>query len=287
MNIYRYAALALITLASCNKTEVIEQNQSTDNDVVKFGIGTITRVIDSSWETGDEIGVFMDQSNSQFLGALGNNVLYKIGNSGTATTTLSSSTPIYYPQSGTVDIYAYYPYKEDYKSVVDVRDQSDLSEIDFMVAHIDALPKSKDAVNLKFEHKLARLNFKIKGSGAITNSQLRGLTTTLHGLASSATYDAKSKTLTKITSPSVPIVIKTAADGLSAEALIIPQLVYTTCAFLVPSYGSFNFGVGYVTYKSGYTYDYEITLYHPTTRSNTGEVANSVNIKLVKVYPTN
>ncbi len=285
MKRYIYAALALVVLASCNKIEELEPTQSPQDDVILLGAAAATRASDSSWAQGDKIGVFMNSSNSSSLGSLADNVLYTASNSGSSTE-LSSSTPLYYPQSGNVDIYAYYPYSSSYDGLIDVSDQSDLSKIDFMVAHVDDVAKSRDLIDLNFKHMLAKINITIKGEGAITTDRLKALTCDAHNIKSKARY-SQSEGLVATSEYASAFGVAVAANGQSAELLVVPDMTIPIFAFTVQGYGTFQVYAKTVTFKSGYTYDYEVTLTHPATRSADGEHTGTATMELVNEYPTN
>jgi uncharacterized protein (TIGR02145 family) len=139
-----------------------------------------TRVIDSHFEKGDAIGLYiMVQSSSSEYFCYANNVKFIYSASGE----FVSEKPLFYPEEGEIcDFLAYYPYDDnkvlettDIKVIVQAN-QSDIkafSTSDFLVAKNSGILASKEPVHLVFHHKLSYLNIRLRPEeGGYTTEEL-------------------------------------------------------------------------------------------------------------------
>lgn len=106
-----FLAFALVALASCSKSESVE---SVSDDMLQITSGIATRAVDQTWDSGDTIGVYMTETGSteDYIGEP--NTPYSTTSDGISAnfSVVSPSAPLYYPQSGNIDLMAYYPYVE-------------------------------------------------------------------------------------------------------------------------------------------------------------------------------
>lgn len=222
------SALAIAAMASCSKADsemdIINENE------LRITSSITTRASGDDWATEDKIGIYMSKTDGDF-GELGANRLYTTtaGNG-----VFSSTDPLFYPTSGTVDLLAYYPYDADtsfdptkYSVDVSSEKQKDLPKIDLMKATESELDKDDKSVELTFNHKLSNIVIEIENSTGFTKDDLKKVTVTLSGTKALASYD-----LTKVDSEAITfalatqpadIIIPTTNDGTKAEAIVIPQ----------------------------------------------------------------
>ncbi len=250
---------AAILAASCNDKE-LEVDESFDGEVT-FSSSISTRAIDSFWEVNDAIGVYMNETGGT-LGALGVNAEY-VTESGNGN--FSSTDPLYYPESGNVDFLAYYPYvdKSSFNATsygVDVSSQTDIAAIDLMVATATDVERSETAVKMNFEHKLASVVITVTVGDGWSLSDLVGTEIKLTGTDTEATYNLATDAI-KLGGSYDDITLNAAANGQSAEGIVIPQtLDNAKFELTTASSGTFEFDVNTTKFEVGTQYSYEVMI---------------------------
>lgn len=154
---------ALLTACS-NESDITEDDNTLVSPVfhTSIDVQASSRAYDATWESGDEIGVFMVEAGTYTIVEGQQNIKYTYStNSG-----FTSKTPIYFPANGsTVDFIAYYPYQETIDQdgpPIDISDQSSQKDIDFMYAQALSRNKNTPKINLVFSHKLAKIEVKLE-----------------------------------------------------------------------------------------------------------------------------
>ncbi len=193
-----FALLATSAVVGCTKDEGSGSYDSSNN-IATFSsqsIDTRTNDAGTSWEAGDQIGIFSDGFDTDY-----ENVAYKALSSANKTdfTLADDEDPILYPNvaesaSKTVDFYAYYPHSESVGSdglvTIDISEQGDLGAIDFMTAssmdNSYYLGKDYEDVEFEFVHKLSQIVLKISVNDNIT--YLKGLTARIEGIETQGKY---------------------------------------------------------------------------------------------------
>lgn len=214
----------LITLGSCSSDETL----ATERTDITFETGVAQRVMNTTWDAGDKIGVFMVKNGtgldaSGIVGG-GDNVAY------TTTTGNGTFTPtaggLKFPADGSaVDFIAYYPYTgslNNYTYAVDLTNQQHPSTIDLLYANdAKGFGKSSGAVRLNFRHQLARVELTIKSAD---NKQLTGVKVALNDQPLRATFDLNTGTFTQIDANRGTIAMNATSAGtlLTATAFILP-----------------------------------------------------------------
>ncbi len=250
---------AAILAASCNDKE-LEVDESFDGEVT-FSSSISTRAIDSFWEVNDAIGVYMNETGGT-LGALGVNAEYVTeGGNGN----FSSADPLYYPESGNVDFLAYYPYVDNasFNATsygVDVSSQTDIAAIDLMVATATDVERSETAVKMDFDHKLASVVITVTVGDGWSLSDLVGTEVKLTGTDTEATYNLATDAI-KLGGSYDDITLNAAANGQSAEGIVIPQtLDNAKFELTTASSGTFEFDVNTTKFEVGTQYSYEVMI---------------------------
>ncbi|MFR9621134.1 MAG: fimbrillin family protein [Rikenellaceae bacterium] len=272
------SALAVVAMVSCSKSDETSFTQ-TDAEV-RISSSIATRTIANTWEAGDQIGVYMTTNGSETKFDLGTNVLYTTVKTDGA---FASTTPLYFPSSGSVDLLAYYPYVAGTTETpfaitsypVSVATQTDQGAIDLMKSEVTGQSKSADAVVMKFDHKLSRIALTIKNGGGVTESELEGLVVTLSGTKTTATYDLPA-TSTPIAFDSetaaADITMLTAANGQSAEAIVIPQSDLSATLTFTTTDNTYSAAITTTEFVIGQEYNYTVTV------NNTGISISSPTI---------
>lgn len=249
-------ALAVVAMVSCEDAEKSLLNSRE----VWFTSEITTRASGTTWEKGDNIGVFMTKDTYELTG----NALYFNANEDGAMADFSSSSPIHYPKSGSVDFIAYYPYKSGTSLTsyaLDLTDQSDLDKIDLMVAIAKDKAKSIDAINLQFEHKLSNISVSIKVGEGLDSADLVGASVQLIGTKAMANYNLTSNEIDFGSAEIQDITLNTNDNGTQANGFVIPQTLYGVQ--IVISKGGESIFTGSLStdvFEAGQQYDYTATI---------------------------
>ncbi len=255
------AAAAMMMFASCDNNSNVDVPFDGE---VRITSGIATRASGTTWGGGDAIGVYMNLYQGD-LGALGANAEYTTA-SGDGN--FESTSPLYFPTEDNtpVDFLAYYPYVTDGSFDptaygVDVSNQGDLTLIDLMTASSTNVSRSSDAVSLEFYHKLSNIVINITPGSGLSESDFAGLTVTLSGTDTKAKYNLVSNQIT-LDGEVADITLNTAADGLSAEGIVIPQtLSGVKLSFSTTSYGTFEASItSTAEFEIGNQYVYNVTV---------------------------
>lgn len=261
------AIAATVILTSCDNNDGVDNSNRVALSVIS-GIATETtqtRVTGTSWDAGDAIGIFQLQGSN----TLNTNSKYV---SSTGTSAFSPATlgeTIYFPidASTSSDFIAYHPYKTGqtvFDYAVTVSDQSNQATIDLLVADkVTGKDKNAPAVAFNFKHRLSKVSLTIAAGNGIAPSDLEGIVITITGQQTAATYNINTFTLTP-SGAVQEITLKTAGDGLSSEAIILPaaattgrQLIFTLKTLNEPFIWDIP---NDKAFDSGVKYNYSITL---------------------------
>lgn len=199
-------ALALIAgaalLCACTQEDTPDAPDGGDRIPVTFSAGiesaAVTRTADggNTWLPTDHIGIIMARAGTDIYASGGNGILYDnteyaVGNIGTdrdgstATLTPASGNPTYYPRTGKVDFYAYYPYTakgdngekldEHYIYTIDLKDQSNPAAIDVLYAEAKDVARSRTPIELSFRHVFAKVTFNVKAGDGIATADIAAM----------------------------------------------------------------------------------------------------------------
>ncbi len=253
--------LALAALASCSK----EPQPSVVQSPLLLTSQIETRAFNTSWEMGDQIGVYMFKHQTQeTVGAA--NTLYSTPTDSAQADFTAQGTPLYYPQEGMVDIFAYYPYTDQMNGMeyaVDVNSQVDMSAIDLMVASKLGIPKSEDALPILFKHRLTKITVQLQPGEGVTSEQLADASITIAGLKTEATYNITTSSIT-LAGDAKPIALNVdglSANNLIAEGITIPQSSTIDIVITTSTYGEFKpLTFEAKEFAQGVKYTYTITV---------------------------
>jgi len=238
--VFLVSALAIAFVGCSNDDEIVDSNlQSKVALDVTAGIATETpqtRVSGTSWQTGDAIGIFQLQTGTTT--ALDANSKY-VNTTGSTFTPATPGETIYFPieTTPTSDFIAYYPYnvaQADFVYPVNVTSQSNQEAIDLLTADkVTGKDKNAPAVAFNFKHRLSKLELRLTAGNGIATSDLAGIVITVTSQRPRAAFDFNTGALTPLGTAQA-ITLKTAANGRTAEAIIIPaaastgrQLIFT------------------------------------------------------------
>ncbi|MFR9529535.1 MAG: fimbrillin family protein [Rikenellaceae bacterium] len=262
-----FAAVAIAAMVGCSKTESVEIDDWSGELRITSGIET--RASGTTWAKDDKIGVFMSNTGGTTAVGLHNSKYTTSSEISTADFTADTDvTPLYYPQSGDVDIVAHYPYNSS--ATVDsypicVADQSKLEEIDFMSTKVVEAVKSSSSLSLTFYHLLSQVKVVLEAGDGLTDTELESATVEISGTKVEATaeldYDTTASKPTanyNIDSETVAQKISTtAADG-TATFIVVPQMATVTFTISVDQVGDLVTPSQLLTFVSGNEHTYEI-----------------------------
>ncbi len=276
------ALTALLALASCSKEEI--KLPDSWNGELRISSGIATRASGTIWDDGDEIGVFMSETGTYNAVGTHNTKYATTSTIETATFTIDSEfAELYYPQSCNADIVAQYPYNENATVStypVDVADQSEPQTIDFMLAKMENVAKSKNPLNLKFYHMLSKLTIQLKAdeTDGLTDKHLKEATVTVDGTSFAATANVGYDKTKNIPTAEFEVDDEKKALSLTAENnvasfILVPQTADVVISVSVPNIGTFSVPAIAMTLTSSNEYNYTITVNSHSARI-TGSTIN-------------
>lgn len=253
----------------------------------------ITRAYDTSWESGDKIGLYAVQTNTTTLIDDGSsNVCYETGSSddthGNEYKPFTTSTPITLPATGDIDVYGYYPYSSGATTptavAVNVSNQDPQKSIDLMITgkvststHGGSTPISiaNPTCELLFQHRLTKLEFNLDLSEMVSVSTT---SLTIASQKTAATYNIYTDVLTFSgdANQTITAVVGTTTDALhkSFETIVLPNDASNNPAAdrtvtIVVDGRSYTFTIGNATsFDVGHKYVYNVKVYPFTIEVN-------------------
>ena len=231
-------AIALaIGISSCSD-DIPEQDISEEAGKMKiefsFSHPDATRATETSFESGDVVGVFLCESHLPL--ETGGNVLNneKLRFNGS---TWATSLPAYWDR-GLYNVYAYYPYKNNIESISDLsfeveRDQSGITSTgmngyeasDFMFASGKSITASASPVPLNFKHIMSKLTIRLIKGEEYEGELPSTATVVLHNVATKATIDLAAGVATKDMYAEPKSIIARQASATSYTAIVVPQRI--------------------------------------------------------------
>lgn len=216
------AGLGVMTLAACSSLDD-DSTWDVNGGAVKFtSYISKHKASGTTWASGDQIGIYMKSSGTALADAAVQNRQYITDDRGNITAA-SAADAIYYPEEGTADFVAYYPYTANVSGTIlpiDVSDQSNLAAIDLLYSNnATGVSASTSAVNLGFSHQLANVVLTINADATIPTTV--GLEAAVSGVPTSATFDLATGTL-NVTQTTGTVNFQVNAAGTKAEAILVP-----------------------------------------------------------------
>ena len=245
--IYPAVTLLALSLAACNNEEITPNPDTRVALQVTNGIQT--RAYNTTWEAGDDIGIFGFTQGDASTEAYSNVRYVTTGGDGAFT---PDGTTIYLPTDGSsLDFVAYYPHATDLENgiyTVDVEDQSDQSTIDLMAAGTQTADQPGDGMAL---------------------SELTGMKVQLTNQQLKATFDVTQPDGEVVVGTNTPatLTLNTDADGTSSEGIVLPSANFDgmTIHLELSDEGSFfnwdlNNSQNADKFEAGKKYVYDITV---------------------------
>ena len=268
------ATLLLAACSSDSDTSVTNDGRRVALQVTGYIADTphgITRAHGTSWEAGDQIGLYAVNSNKTTPIDDGSNVCYSTTSGGeTAGSTFllfTTSTPIILPATGDIDVYGYYPYSSGATIPTSVDNGSTPISI------------NEPSCELLFQHRLTKLVFNLTFNdfGVINNTSL-----TIGSQKTTATYNIYTDILTYGSgeaNQTITAAVGSTKSGFDKtfEAIVLPNDADNNPAVdckvtIVVDGGSYSFTIirtGAATnntvltgpFAAGCKYEYNVTVY--------------------------
>ena len=224
---YLFIGMAVLMMTACNNDE--NETQVNDGRVaVSFAGGiTLTRATTDAWEANDGIGIYMLEHGTKTVahGAANRKYVTTAGNG--EFTPAGVEQTIYFPLNADekADFIAYYPQTDLTDDIykVDVSDQKTPADIDLLRSdNATGKDKSTNTVDLKFFHRLSRVEVELTAGEGVSDAELAGMSITLSKQPVKADFNVLQNTLTA-GQDLATLTLNTAADGKTASAIILPQ----------------------------------------------------------------
>lgn len=220
------ALTVLATLVSCHNDR--EECIVKSSNEVRLSSQILSRAINSQWESGDEVGVYMFSSSKNTVLDKSSNCKYFVSTGGDLTPATERD-KLYYPLNEAVDFIAYYPFDnvEDYTVDIDVSDQTHPEEIDFLYSNnLKGVTVTNETQSLEFNHLMSKLNFTIQAGTGVNAADLQGLTLKISNVVTDGVVSLVDGVVTcgeKKNEITTRIVSSTTSSLVQTEAIVIPQ----------------------------------------------------------------
>ena len=198
---YLFLAAAALALASCSNDDDFADRPGDGRVAVNFSGGiTLTRATGDAWDLNDGIGIYMVETGTQTVVDNAANRRYVTAAGDGRFSPASEDQTIYFPLDANdkVDFIAYYPQAAltGNTYAVDVTDQSVPSAIDLLWSNnATAKDKTVQTVDLKFYHRLSRVEVELKAGAGVSEAELAGTTVTLSNQPVKADFDVLQNTM--------------------------------------------------------------------------------------------
>jgi hypothetical protein len=285
-----------------------------DEDVVKSVDGRVpfcpvagceggTRLNGTTWETGDQIGVFAYNNEGALVSDVNANVRFLVNPQNNSCTAAHADSTIWLSNDETYSVVAYYPYSTTYVQNIPVQgvdqpgggtsyepayvindwaDQSDLSRLDLLWTSKSVITAYDADVSLQFAHQFSRvqINFTIDTeASSLTADSLVGMKVKLSGKNFLTLFDLKTGELSfgpmNQDSISFNVTHEENATTATAAAIVVPDAESSTSetrsiTVLLPNDGNrtFKFDVpSEIAFEKGKFYVWNVTFNTDATLS--------------------
>lgn len=237
-NIYKLVGLSLIVIgiASCSDDPVtqIEEQGGKAEMVFNFNYPDGTKATETAFEKNDMVGVFVSETLKplEIAGNVVNNEKLTFDGS-----SWSSKRPLYWDE-GEFNVFAYYPYLDEIKSITDLdfavkSDQRDSNESgisayeasDFLFASAKKLTAASNPVNLQFSHIMSKLTVKLIKGEEYDGEIPEKAEVTIHNTVTKATIDLAAGVATRNMYADKEIIRAKQTSPTSYTAIIVPQRI--------------------------------------------------------------
>ena len=198
---YLFIGMAALMIAACSNNE--NEPQVDDGRIAVSFAGEITlpRATTDTWEANDGIGIYMLEHGMKTVTDGATNRKYVTTAGDGKFTPAGTEQTIYFPLNADekVDFIAYYPQTDLTDDIykVDVSDQKAPADIDLLRSdNATGKDKSTNTVDLKFFHRLSRVEVELTAGEGVSDAELAGMGITLSKQPVAADFNVLQNTLT-------------------------------------------------------------------------------------------
>lgn len=228
-NLLYMGALSTLALMSCTNND--DNSEWYGSEGIVFTTAIQSRVSGNTWNTNDEVGIYMMNAGSGIEAATAQNKKYIAQTNGTLTAAPGNG--IYLPESGNVDFIAYYPYTTSVsgnKLAVNVSDQSNPAAIDLIYSNgtKGVAATTATTISLGFTHQLTKVTLNVTKDETIET--LNGLGVNIKGISTEGEFNLADGTLTATAGTNnkdVAMYIDAQGTTATATAIILPTAAST------------------------------------------------------------
>ncbi|WP_437920265.1 fimbrillin family protein [Sphingobacterium sp. LRF_L2] len=253
-----YFLLGVFSLSGCKQQDDLPMEMSDVALKISAQVANIGINNSNVWVDADELGLFMMTSGQSDLStALEYNRKYTYSAAGADF--ILSGQPIYYPNTGAVDLVAYAPYGQVNGNtlLLDLLDQHDVKAIDLLYANNNiGIAKRKEGVDLNFKHMLSKINFSLTAGSAVSPEALSSAQISLEGFSTEATFNLATGALANVQASS------TVNVGINRTAILLPHSGTSGRVLIIQLGGqqmNYTFPVT-DAFEQGKEYNYTITV---------------------------
>ena len=219
VTIVLFSSLTLIS--ACGS----ESDISTDAARVAFKATISQNGVVTSWEPGNQIGVYMTPAGKGVSNAY-NSARNLCFTTASSLGQFSSDTPLTYPaDESAVDFIAYYPYQANLSGTtvpIDISDQAQARQIDLLYSNnLQGRGATVSAPTLNFKHVLSEVTINISSTAGANLSTAQA---SLTGVPVKGTLDLTDGSVTVGSETAdIPLVLSEGTTARTAKVLLLPQ----------------------------------------------------------------
>lgn len=259
------AALSLLALTSCDKT----QNLEYEDGEIRFNLGLpATRATASAFESGDKVSLFAVEYDGETVAPVqvGGNFI----NNEALTfdgTKWSAGRKLYW-SGNPCDFYALYPYQPDMKSVDDypfevVTDQNDggYEASDLLFAKTEKVSRADGAVNLQFRHIFSKLIVKVEKGPKFEGEIPDDIVSHIYNTNVECSVSLNTGSVEKNAFGAKKTITMNKLSNELFEAVLVPQNIEKTTPLIELTMGGIAYLLDYsLSFRAGYAHTITVTL---------------------------
>lgn len=259
------SALVAMSFTACDSDVTVDENFGQEIRLNMIYPGQATRALDESFEADDLIGVYVTKSESglQLGGNEVNNQAFRY--SGSSWTAVRSV----YWNSGTHDVYAYYPYSEaindienySFKVEQDQSTHTAYTKSDFMWASKTKVEGTSSAIDMQFAHKMSSVIVQLNKGESYTGNIPDNAEVYIYSTVTDAVIDLSTGDVTKDSYAGENTIKCLKLDDGKYTAIVVPQSITSRCPLVEVVVDNVSYLMeGKISFRQGYRHTVTVTL---------------------------